>query len=168
MSIVKAITASREPMWCETWYVCYDWHMCNQLTPFVDELAIDPALLRTLVAAGLPATGRFLPKAGWVSRAWVGDEYVVRLSNGQFRDAFCHEATVVNLLAGSEVPHARHLAHGDGPDGPWYISERLPGRSMYEVWPTADLPTRQAITESLGAALRALHRVPVPAGLLPP
>ncbi len=137
-------------------------------TASVDEPAADPALLRTLAAAGMPASGRFVPRAGWVSRAWIGDEYVVRLSNGQFRDAFHHEARVVNLLAGSEVPHARHLAHGDGPDGPWYISERLPGRTLHEVWPAADLPTRKAMIDSLGAALRALHRVPVPAALLPP
>ena len=137
-------------------------------TPSVVESASDPALLRTLATAGLPATGRFLSKAGWVSRAWVGDEYVVRLSNGQFRDAFRHEARVVDLLAGSEVPHARHLAHGDGPDGPWYVSERLPGRTLYEVWPAADSHTRQAMIESLGFALRELHRVPVPADLLPP
>src|SRR5215207_1251804 len=149
-------------MWWETW------HVCDQSTPFVGEPATDPALLRTLAAAGLPATGRFLPKAGWVSRAWVGDDYVVRLSNGQFRDAFRHEATVVNLLAGSEVPHARHLGHGDGPDGPWYVSERLPGRPMHDAWPAADSHTRQTIIESLGSALRALHRVPVAAGLLPP
>lgn len=142
--------------------------MCDQSTPLVDEPATDPALLRTLAAAGLPATGRFLPGAGWASRVWVGDEYVVRLSNGPFRDSFRHEATVVNLLAGSAVPHARHLAHGDGPDEPWYVSERLPGRTLHEAWPAADLPTRRAIIESLGAALRALHRVPVPAGLLPP
>lgn len=142
--------------------------MCHQSTPFVVEPATDPALLRTLAAAGLPPTGRFLPKSGWVSRVWVGDEYVVRLGNGQFRDSFRHEATVVTLLAGSEVPHARHLAHGDGPDGPWYISERLPGRTMHEAWPAADWPTRHAIIGSLGAALRALHRVPVPARLLPP
>lgn len=79
--------------------------------------------MRTLAAAGLAATGPFLPKAGWVSRVWVGDEYVVRVSNRQFRDAFHHEASVVDLLTDSEVPHARRLAHGDGPDGPWYVSE---------------------------------------------
>ena len=143
--------------------------MCDQSTPFVNEPATDPALLRTLAAAGLPATGRFHLKAGWVSRAWVGDEYVVRLNtDGRHRDAYRHEAAVVELLAGSEVPHARHLDHGDGPDGPWYISERLPGRTLYEAWPAADSSTRQAMIESLGAALRALHRIPVPAGLLPP
>ncbi len=131
--------------------------------------ATDPALRRTLEAAGLPAAGRFVPKAGWVSRVWVGDQYVVRLNtDARFRDAYRHEAMVVDLLAGSEVPHARHLAHGDGPDGPWYVSERLPGRTLYDAWPTADSATRRAMIESLGAALRALHRTPVPADLLPP
>ena len=143
--------------------------MCEPSTLFVGEPATDPALLRTLAAAGLSATGRFIVKAGWVSRAWIGDDSVVRLNyDERHRDAYRHEAAVVELLAGSEVPHARHLAHGDGPDGAWYISERLPGRTMHEAWPAADSHTRQEIIESLGAALRALHRIPVPAGLLPP
>jgi hygromycin-B 7''-O-kinase len=143
--------------------------VCGQSTPVVYEPPRNPALLRTLAAAGLPTTGRFLPKAGWVSRAWIGDEYVVRLnSDERFRGAYRHEATVVNLLADSEVPHARHVDHGDGPDGPWYISERLPGATLHDAWPAADSHTRQSMIESLGAALRALHRIPVPAGLLPP
>ncbi|MFD6176759.1 MULTISPECIES: phosphotransferase family protein [unclassified Isoptericola] len=130
---------------------------------------LDPVLRRILEAAGLPATGRFEARAGWVSRAWVGDDVVVRLNtDARFRDAYRHEARVVGLLAGSGVPHARHLGHGDGPDGPWYVSERLPGRTLYDAWPTADARTRRSIVESLGAALRALHRVPVPADLLPP
>jgi hygromycin-B 7''-O-kinase len=128
----------------------------------------DPLLRRTLTAAGLPADGHFVSKAGWTSRAWVGDEYVVRLSNDRARDAYVHEARVVALLAGSDVPHARHVAHGAGPDGSWYVSERLPGRTLHDVWPEADVPTRHAIVESLGVALRALHRVPVPGDLLPP
>src|SRR4051812_45755607 len=115
--------------------LCEVWCVCDRSSPLVDDPASDPTLLRTLAAAGLPATGRFSRKAGWVSRVWVGDEYVVRLSNGQFRDAYRHEAAVVDLLAGSEVPHARHVAHGDGPDGPWYVSERLPGRTLYDAWP---------------------------------
>ncbi|MFC8599046.1 phosphotransferase family protein [Isoptericola sp. NPDC057191] len=130
---------------------------------------LDPVLLRILEAAGLPATGRFVPKAGWVSTAWVGDAVVVRLNTDErFRDAYRHEARVVDLLAGSEVPHARHLAHGDGPDGPWAVSERLPGRSLYDAWPTAGLRTRRSTIESLGSALRALHRVAAPADLMPP
>lgn len=143
--------------------------MTDRPPPLVGEPATDPALLRILAAAGLPATGRFQSKAGWVSRAWVGDEHVVRLNTDErHRDAYRHEAAVVGLLAGSEVPHARYLAHGDGPDGPWYVSERLPGRTLHEAWPTADPDARRSMTESLGSALRALHRVPVPHDLLPP
>lgn len=133
-----------------------------------EEPASSPPLRRTLTAAGLPTTGHFTAKGGWVSRAWVGDEYVVRLSNGPARDAYRHEAAVVDLLTGSDVPHARHIAHGDGPDGSWYVSERLPGRTLHEAWPTADESTRRSLIESLGTALRALHRVPVPPDLLPP
>lgn len=142
--------------------------MTTHPTEFV-EPADDPALSRTLEAAGLPTTGRFRAKAGWVSRAWIGDDHVVRLNtDARHRDAYRHEAAVVGLLAGTGVPHARLLTHGDGPDGPWYVSERLPGRTLHEAWPTADSAARRTMIESLGAALRALHRVPVPAGLLPP
>lgn len=142
--------------------------MGDRRAPVDDEPAIPPVLARVLTAAGLPATGRFHTKAGWVSRAWVGDDYVVRLGNESARDAYRHEAVVDSLLADSGVPHARHIAHGDGPDGPWYVSERVPGRTLFDVWPEADLATRKAIIESLGIALRTLHQVPVPHGLLPP
>ncbi|GAB3458017.1 phosphotransferase [Kineococcus endophyticus] len=129
----------------------------------------DPVLARTLAAAELPATGRFHRRAGWVSRAWIGDEVVVRVtSDTRHRDAFRHEARVVRLLAGSDVPHARRVAHGDGPDGPWYVSERLRGTSLHEAWRGADVATRRALVESLASALQALHRVPAPPDLLPP
>lgn len=137
--------------------------------PLCEVPATEPALGRILEAAGLPITGRYRVTAGWVSRAWIGEDHVVRLNtDDRFRDAYRHEARVVALLAESEVPHARHIAHGDGPDGPWYISERLPGRTLHDAWPAADAPTRRALIESLGVALRALHQVPVPTGLVPP
>lgn len=133
------------------------------------EPATDPVLLRTLDSAGLRASGTFRQSSGWVSRAWIGDEYVVRVNaDERHRDAYHHEAQVVDLLADSAVPHARHISHGEGPDGPWYISERLRGETLHDSWPTADPDTRHSIIQSLGDALRALHRVPVPAGLKPP
>ena len=133
------------------------------------DASADPALLRTLDAAGLPATGGFRPVSGWVSRAWIGEEHVVRLTaDERHRDAYRHEAQVIGLLAGNDVPHARRVASGEGPDGPWYVSERLPGRTLHEAWPRASEAERRAMIESLGAALRALHRIPAPSGLLPP
>ena len=123
--------------------------------------APDPALRRVLAAAGLPTAGRYTAGAGWVSRVWVGDELVVRTSAGRFRDAYRHEAGVLQLLAGSEVPHARVLALGEGPDGPWCVSERLPGQTLHAAWAEADAGERRSIVESLGTALRALHRIEV-------
>ncbi len=116
----------------------------------VVDAADDPVLRRTLVAAGLPTSGLFATGAGWVSRVWVGDEHVVRTSEGRFRDAYRYEAQVLGLLAGSEVPHARVLAHGEGPDGPWCVSERLPGQTLHAAWPTADAGARRSIIEGTG------------------
>lgn len=168
-SVITARSRTKVPATSRRVDVCDARNMRDESRPFIGEPATDPALLRALADAGLPATGRFHPKSGWVSRAWVGDEYVVRLNiNEQHRGAYRHEAKVIDLLAGSGVPHARHIAHGEGPDGTWYISERLPGQTLHEAWPTADSDTRRAIIEGLGAALHALHRVPAPADLLPP
>nr|WP_220479698.1 phosphotransferase [Curtobacterium pusillum] len=121
-----------------------------------------------LAAAGLPTDGHYEPKGGWVSRAWVGDSYVVRLGGPQARGAYEHEAAVVALLADTEVPHARHIEHGAGPSGAWYVSSRLPGRTLHDAWPSAGPSERRSIIESLGAAMQALHRVPVPSELRPP
>ncbi|WP_235510932.1 phosphotransferase family protein [Curtobacterium sp. Leaf261] len=131
-------------------------------------MSIPPALARVLAAAGLPASGQFVATSGWVSRAWVGEDVVVRLSSGQTGGAYEHEARVVELLAGSDVPHAQHVAHGEGPDGAWSVSERLPGTTLHQAWPSASPGQRRTMIESLGTAMRALHRVPVPAGLMPP
>jgi aminoglycoside phosphotransferase (APT) family kinase protein len=131
-------------------------------------VTLPPELVRILSAAGLSASGRFVAKGGWVSRAWVGEDVVVRLSSGLIEGAYEHEARVVAMLAGSGVPHARHIAHGGGPDGAWSVSERLPGTTLHEAWPTATPAERRTMIEGLATALRALHRVPVPADLMPP
>jgi hypothetical protein len=43
-------------VWCESRHVCNGRCVRDQPTPFIDEPASDPVLLRTLAAAGLPAT----------------------------------------------------------------------------------------------------------------
>ena len=89
---------------------------------FVDEPATDPALLRTLAAAGLPATGRFLPKAGWVSRVWVGDEY--RRTTEQ--------RTVSRLV--SPRGYSRQPARRQrGPTRPAPRPRRRPGRAVVRL-----------------------------------
>jgi aminoglycoside phosphotransferase (APT) family kinase protein len=102
-----------------------------------------------------------------VNRVWVGDELVVRLSDGQLRDSFLHEARVVGLLTGTAVPHARCIGTGTGPDGTWYISERVPGRTLHQVWNELTPTDRREVVTALGEAIRALHRVAVPVDLKP-
>jgi len=114
-----------------------------------------------LAAAGLPADGHYEAKGGWVSRAWVGDSYVVRTGAPSAAGAYEHEASVVALLAGTDVPHAGHIAHGTSAEGAWSVSSRLPGRTLHDAWPAASVAERRSIIHSLGEALRALHRVPL-------
>lgn len=121
-----------------------------------------------LAAAGLPTDGHYEAKGGWVSRAWVGTSYVVRTGPLVAAGAYEHEASVVALLEGTDVPHARHIAHGTSAEGAWYVSSRLPGRTLHDAWPTASVAERRSIIHSLGEALRALHRVPAPAELMSP
>lgn len=155
--------------WGEALPTCEALGMPDHRSARADGPAADPVLRRTLASAGLPTTGRFLLRAGWVSRAWIGEHHVVRVSGvAPFRDAYRHEAQIADLLVDSGVPHARHIAHGHGPDGAWYVSERLPGRTLHEAWPAADGPLRRSMIESLGAVLRTLHSVPAQADLLPP
>jgi aminoglycoside phosphotransferase (APT) family kinase protein len=125
-------------------------------------------LKRVLAAAGLPTDGHYEAKGGWVSRAWVGSSYVVRVGGPAAAHAYEHEASVVALLAGTDVPHARHIAHGTTAEGAWYVSSRLPGKTLHDTWPTASVTERRSIIHSLGDALRALHRVRAPADLMPP
>lgn len=126
------------------------------------------ALQDVLAAAGLPTDGDYEATGGWVSRAWVGDAFVVRAGASSAASAYEHEARVVALLDGTDVPHARHVAYGSSADGAWSVSSRLPGRTLHEAWPTASIAERRSIIHSLGAALRALHRIPAPSGLRPP
>lgn len=132
------------------------------------DVSVSGSLAAMLAAAGLPTDGHYEAKGGWVSRAWVGTSYVVRTGALSAAGAYEHEASVVALLEGTEVPHARHIAHGTTAEGAWYVSARLPGRTLHDAWPTASVEERRSIIHSLGEALRALHQVSAPAGLMPP
>ena len=62
-------------------------------------MAADPLLSRVLAAAGVRDTGGFTATPGWVNRVWVSDELIVRLSDGQLRGSFRHEALTVDIDA---------------------------------------------------------------------
>lgn len=131
-------------------------------------VATDPLLNRVLAAAGLDDAGSFTASPGWVNRVWVCDAMVVRLSDGQLRGSFLHEARVVDLLTETAVPHARCIGTGTSPDGTWYICERLPGRTLHQVWNELTPTDRREVVTDLATAIRLLHQVDVPIDLRPP
>jgi aminoglycoside phosphotransferase (APT) family kinase protein len=131
-------------------------------------VATDPLLSRVLAAAGLDDAGSFTASPGWVNRVWVSDDLVIRFSDGQLRGGFLHEALVVGLLTETAVPHARCIGTGTSPDGTWYICERLPGRTLHQVWNELTPTDRREVVTALGAAIRVLHQVEVPIDLKPP
>ena len=99
--------------------------------------APDPVLRRVLAAAGLRATERFTAGAGWVSRVWVGEELVVRTSEGRFRDAypelFASERLLDRLLFyevfGDLALCAHHARSREREEARSRLSAALSGRS---------------------------------------
>jgi len=50
----------------------------------------------------------------------------------------------------------------------WHISERLPGRTLHQVWNELTPSDQREVVTSLGVAIRALHQVEVPIDFRPP
>lgn len=131
-------------------------------------LATDPAAFarRLLASLGLPAAP-LAAAHGWSNRVWLAPEQIVRLSSGRFRDSFAHERDVIGLLPAA-VPHAPVVAYGRAGGREWLVLGRVPDRSLAEVWPDLALAERRAATAQLGAILRALHGVELPANFSNP
>ena len=64
-------------------------------------------------------------------------------------------------------PRALCIGTSTSPDGTWYICERLPGRTLHQVWNELTPTDRREVVTALGAAIRALHQVEVPIDLRP-
>lgn len=131
-------------------------------------LDTDPAAFarRLLASRGLPARP-LAPADGWSNQVWLAPAHVVRLGSGRFRDAYVHEAAVLRLLPPA-IPHARVLAHGRVGRREWMIMERVAGRPLAAVWSGLGERQRRSAAAQLGAALRALHAVSLPAGFANP
>ncbi len=131
-------------------------------------LEADPAAFARglLESRGLPARP-LAPADGWANQVWLAPAHVVRLGSGRFRDAYVHEAAVLRLLPPG-VLHARVLDHGRVGRREWMVMERVAGRPLAAVWSGLGEGRRRAAAAQLGAALRALHAVPLPAGFANP
>jgi hygromycin-B 7''-O-kinase len=122
---------------------------------------------RLLGTLGLPATPLVPAADGWSSSVWLAPAHAVRLGSGRFRDAYAHEAAVLRLLPPA-VPHAPVVAHGRVGRREWLVQERIAGIPLSHAWSGMRRGQRRTATEELGAILRALHAVPLPAGFTNP
>ena len=114
-------------------------------------------LLRKHGLAGEPLTSA----SGVANDVWLTPSAVIRLNGGRFRDAFRHEARVLDLLPAS-IPHPAVLARGEREDGgEFLILERLPGRTLDAAWPDLGPETRRYVARDLALIVKRLHALPL-------
>lgn len=121
------------------------------------------ALLRRL---GLRTTD-LVPAIGMANSVWLTPTMVVRFNEGRFRDAFRHEARILEMLPAT-VPHpaliawgVRDQTEGTGRSGEFLVIERLSGRTLDDVWPTLTMPARRLVMLDLARITMALHAIQV-------
>ena len=127
---------------------------------------IDPHVV--LRDAGLADT-RLEARHGWSNHAWIGQDYVVRISSGRLAGSLEHERKMVDFVGQRGVPVATVVARGyvqdlpgqAGEAGEWLISVRLPGDTLARVWPALDDPARTKLGRTLGHIIRSLHAIDV-------
>ncbi|MGB3307729.1 MAG: phosphotransferase [Thermomicrobiales bacterium] len=115
------------------------------------------ALLRKHALAGEPLTSA----SGVANDVWLTPSAVIRLNGGRFRDAFRHEALILDLLPAS-IPHPAVLAHGEREEGgEFLILERLPGRTLDAAWPDLLPESRRHVVRDLAGIVKQLHALPL-------
>lgn len=123
-----------------------------------DHSKTEPAIREILASFGLSSSG-----LRWVESyshsAWMTDEAVVRYRIIGPTGRLTHEANVAALLP-TEALYPAVIASGRSGNDDWLVTERIPGESLYAVWPRLSLRDREAATHELALAVRALHAAP--------
>ncbi len=114
------------------------------------------------------ADTNLVPATGVANSVFLTPSVVIRLNEGRFRDAFAHEAHILNSLPAT-IPHPAALAHGKRQvKGEYIILERVPGRTLDEVWPTLTPESRHRVTLDLARITQELHSLPLTPGMSNP
>ncbi len=109
---------------------------------------------------GAEAGSIHLLAEGLFSKAYAftvtGKEYVIRLNSAAHaEESFAKDAYAWRHFASDELPVPQVLATGQAATGRYAISERSPGRSMWELSPEAREPLLPAFLDTLEAVGRA-------------
>jgi aminoglycoside phosphotransferase len=120
--------------------------------------AAQPAIREILASLGL-SSSRLTWIASYSHSAWMTDEVVVRYRTFGPTGRLRHEAAVAALLP-AEVLYPTVVAHGCDGENDWLVTERIPGESLYAMWPRLSVRAREAATHEMAIAVRALHCSP--------
>ncbi|MFD2469908.1 aminoglycoside phosphotransferase family protein [Amycolatopsis silviterrae] len=117
-------------------------------------------LLRTLGEPGEP-----VPFAdGSLPVYAVGEQLVLKLYPPLYLDELATERTMLEVLHGKLPIPTPGVVHAGTRDGWGYVvMERLPGRTLKQVWPELSTADRLALAPEIGEALSTLHSVRDPA-----
>lgn len=92
----------------------------------------------------------------------LSDAHVLKLYPPQERE---HAEVEARVLAGIEgrlpIATPRVLAVGAQDGWPYLLMSRLAGRRLVEAWPRLDSRERDRVADQIGAALAALHALPI-------
>jgi aminoglycoside phosphotransferase len=118
-------------------------------------------VVRLANAAGLSLEAPFEPAFSCSNAVWVGRAVVLRLSHSRAAWTMRHEREVLDRLP-VEIPHASVVATGRYGTLQWLALRRLPGYELGRLWPSLSDAHRRHRISQLAAAMRSLHRVPMP------
>ena len=123
-----------------------------------DHRQTEPAIREILAGLGLSSAGlRWIES--YSHSAWMTGEAVVRYRIIGPTGRLTHEAEVAALLP-TEAQYPRVIATGRWGHDDWLVTERIPGESLYAVWPRLSDRDRETATHELASAARALHGAP--------
>lgn len=123
-----------------------------------DHSKTEPAIREILAGLGLRDSGlRWIES--YSHSAWMTEKVVVRYRIIGPTGRLTHEASVAALLP-DEALYPTVVAHGCDGHNDWLVTERIPGESLYAVWPKLSVREREMATRELATAARALHDAP--------
>ena len=95
---------------------------------------------------------------GWTNATWLTDELVVRVAATPGSGDLLREEGLVRLLP-EEVGCPAIVDSGVMLGHEWVLTERVPGESLDEVWPSLGSAARARAAEQMWERARHIHRV---------
>lgn len=99
----------------------------------------------------------------------IDNKWILKISAPNWAVQQNREIEALKLLAGHSLPVAvpRLFHHGEYNGWVYFITDKLPGTNLHELWPELNQPTKLRLMNQVGSFAKALNDLPVKAeGLL--